>query len=132
MTTKEKLDLLWKYLLLLVLVFGFYQLSTSHKSKCTPHSMGSMNMNACSSGHEGMMWFGGDDAEEMDIKVEIEKISDSDSTMVITINGEIMDLTNMDLDDLDLGDAKMMIKKLKGPHKGPKTVKIITKEVEEK
>lgn len=120
MNLKEKLDLLWKYLLLAVLVYGFHTLSRPALPPFCGHPM----MGAA---HD-FTWFGDDDDEDMDIRIE--KLAEGDSSVVIMINGEIMDLKGLRLQDLD-DDAKVFIKKMKGHGDGKKMIKIIHKEKEE-
>jgi len=123
MTLKEKLELLWKYLLLAVIVYGLAQISTKHHSN--------MMGDKCSykSGHE-MMWFGdGDhDFDDMDVEVMIEKLDDGDSTVQIIINGETMNLK-----DLEKLDENVFVKKMGDDHKGKEhKVKIIKKKMIDK
>ena len=120
MTTKEKLDLLWKYLLLIVLVYGFAQIGNSHSKRFfTSH---------WDKGHgNDMMWYGSEDCdfEDMDVKVDVQKVGD-DSTMVVTINGE-----TIDIDDFDMKAGNVYVKKMDGHgKKGQKQIKIITKEID--
>jgi len=73
---------------------------------------------------EKMIWFG-DEEGEMDIDVEIEKMMDGDSSMTIIINGE-----SLNLDDLEQLDDHVYIKKMR--HSGDskaKKVKVITKKI---
>lgn len=123
MTLKEKLELLWKYLLLAVIVFGLVQMTPKHHA--------SMLGAECShkSGYD-MKWFGkgNHDFEDMDIEVMIEKLTDGDSTIKVIVNGETMDLDHLeDLDD------NIFIKKMKSSGDGKEHgVKIIKKKVIEK
>ncbi len=76
MNTKEKLNMLWKYLLLVIIAFGIFQMSgTSHHKRMKRHF----------------------DRDSHEMKVEVEKeIVDGDTVIVVEINGaEIV------LDDLD-------------------------------
>ncbi len=117
MTLKEKLELLWKYLFLAVIVFALMQFGRSHRSKAIYHDF---------KGDHGskMMWYSDEhcDTDEMKVDVEIEKFADGDSTIKVIINGE-----TMDLEDLDELDENVFIKKMK--HDGGKEhkVKIIKK-----
>ena len=121
MTTKEKLDLLWKYLLLVVLVFGFYQLGNSRKSSCYGHGMGMKY-------HKGFSWTS-DHRGAMDgmenVEVRIEKMDNGDSTMVVTINGEEVDPATFDMSTMDGMDGHVFIKKIdKGGKSGVKKIRI--------
>ncbi|NQV15754.1 hypothetical protein HQ531_09890 [bacterium] len=121
MTTKEKLDLLWKYLLLIVLVYGFANIGRSHAQR--------VHMNDCDrSSHHGMMGYGSDDCdfEDMDINVDVENLIDGDSTLIITINGETMDIK-----DFETKHGNVFMKKMKGHGRGAeKRIKIIKKELD--
>ncbi len=120
MTLKEKLELLWKYLLLAVIVYGLFQLGTKHHSCKMDHGF------SAKSGHD-MMWFGKDDHDmgDMEVDVLIEKLVDGDSTIQVIINGETMNLK-----DLEEIDENVYIKKMIGTHKGKEhKVKIIKKKM---
>jgi|SaaInlV_120m_DNA_4_1040238.scaffolds.fasta_scaffold03659_2 hypothetical protein len=121
MTLKEKLELLWKYLLLAVIVFGLAQIGRTHHPRMIDYDCSSK------SGHD-MMWFGGGgdhDFGEMDVDVEIMKMGDGDSTITVIVNGK-----SMSLDDLKELDENVFIKKIKhdGSRKEHK-VKIIKKKI---
>ncbi len=123
MTLKEKLELLWKYLLLAVIVFGLAQLGRTHKSRLMYHDFQGKHGNK-------MMWYGDldHDADEMNVDVMIEKLVDGDSTIKVIINGETMDLK-----DLEEIDENVFIKKMVGEHNGKKhEVKIIKKKMIDK
>ena len=83
MNTKEKLELLWKYLLLLVLAVGLFRFSGKPHSK-----MMGKHFDLCK--HE--MSFYGDDGREIDVRVEKE-IVNGDTVMTVTINGEPVDVS---------------------------------------
>jgi len=123
MTLKEKLELLWKYLLLAVIVFGLVQIGNNRKSRMWSHDF---------SGQHGskMMWFGDEDHDfgDIDIDVEIEELMDGDSSITVIINGE-----TMNLDDLKKLDRNVYIKKMRH-HSGDKDrkVKIIKKKMIDK
>ncbi|MBT4035649.1 MAG: hypothetical protein HOB84_13565 [Candidatus Marinimicrobia bacterium] len=123
MTLKEKLELLWKYLLLAVIVFGLAQIGRTHHP-------GMMKHNFSGAHGDKMMWFGDDDCDfgDMDVDVEIEKFGEGDSSIKIIINGE-----TMGLDDLEkLGD-NIFIKKMKHDGGGKEhKVKIIKKKKSDK
>lgn len=120
MTLKEKLELLWKYLLLVVLVYGFTQLGGSHKVRMMNRGMGG-------DAEHGMMWFGGDDSDcgEMNVDVEIENLLDGDSTVKVIVNGQAIDVK-----DFERMGENVFIKKMKhsGEHK-EKRIKVITKKM---
>ena len=87
MNTKEKLELLWKYLILVVVAIGIFQFT--HKIHPAPKHFG----------HDGsheMVFFGDDDVffssddHHMDIKVE-QEIVNGDTIMKVMINGEEVD-----------------------------------------
>ena len=90
MNTKEKLELLWKYLFLLVVAIGVIRLTNG------PHSA------KIHFGHEGdhemlfvgddKVFFGADD-HKMDVKVE-QEIVDEDTIMKVWINGEEVDASS--------------------------------------
>ena len=86
MNTKEKLELLWKYLFLLVVAIGVIRFTNG------PHSA------KFHFGHEGNheMFFVGDDDHEMDVKVEKE-IVDGDTLVKMWINGEEVDAEEHDM-----------------------------------
>ena len=80
MNTKEKLELLWKYLFLVVVAIGIFQFT--HKPHPAPKHFG----------HDGSheMVFFGDDDHHMDVKVE-QEIVNGDTIMKVMINGEEVD-----------------------------------------
>lgn len=123
MTTKEKLDLLWKYLLLIVLAYGVYQMG-SHQSHFRHHSNNFP-------GYEKMIWMQGDDDADMDIDVQVEKLDDGDSTIVVKINGETIDLEGLDIESLDDLDAKVFVKKIEGGKGEKRQIRIIKEEIDE-
>jgi len=94
MTTKEKLDLLWKYLLLVVLVYGFFQIGRLDR----PPAFAARHLTH----HPGAVWFDKDwDADEwkawkdmdFDVDMDVEAmLEELDSTISITINGEVLSL----------------------------------------
>ena len=88
MNTKEKLELLWKYLFLLVVAIGVIRFTNG------PHSA------KFHFGHEGNheMLFVGDDDHEMDVKVE-QEIVDGDTLVKMWINGEKVDAEEHDMKD---------------------------------
>ena len=90
MNTKEKLELLWKYLFLLVVAIGVIRFTNG------PHSA------KIHFGHEGdhemlfvgddKVFFGADD-HKMDVKFE-QEIVDEDTIMKVWINGEEVDASS--------------------------------------
>ena len=86
MNTKEKLELLWKYLLLLVLAVGLFRFSGKPHFKM-------MEKHFDLGKHE--MSFYGDDDREIDVRVEKE-IVNGDTVMTITINGEPVDASKFE------------------------------------
>ena len=86
MNTKEKLELLWKYLLLLVLAVGLFRFSGKPHFKM-------MEKHFDLGKHE--MSFYGDDDREIDVRVEKE-IVNGDTVMTITINGEQVDASKFE------------------------------------
>ncbi len=119
MTLKEKLDLLWKYLLLAVIVFAVVQLGKPNHPRMMFKDF---------SGHHGekMVWgkHDCDDMKDMDIDVELMKLDNGDSTIKIIVNGKTMDLEDMEEDA-----GNVIIKRMKGP--GDHQVKIIKKIIRE-
>ena len=83
MTTKEKLELLWKYLLLLVIAVTLFRFTAN------PH----FKMMGKHFDHgKHVMSFYGDDDREIDVRVEKE-IVNGDTVMNITINGKPVDVS---------------------------------------
>ena len=78
MNTKEKLELLWKYLLLLILAITLFRFSEKSHFKIMEKHF--------DHGKHGM-FFHGDNDHKMDVRVEKE-IVNGDTVMTITINGE--------------------------------------------
>ena len=93
MNTKEKLELLWKYLFLVVVAIGIFQFTNGlHSAKLH-----------FGHGEDHNMLFVGDDKvffgavdHEMDVKVEKE-IVDGDTIMKVMINGEEVDAEDYDM-----------------------------------
>jgi|TARA_B100000315_G_C14249852_1_gene439221 hypothetical protein len=83
MNTKEKLELLWKYLLLLVIAVFLIRFSGKPHFKM-------MGKHFNHGKHE--MSFYGDDDREIDVSVEKE-IVNGDTVMNITINGKPVDVS---------------------------------------
>ena len=75
MATKEKLDILWKYLFLLVIAVAIFKFSNH------PH-------------HRKMTHDFDHDSHEMRVEVETE-IVNGDTSIVVEINGEKVDMENL-------------------------------------
>ena len=122
MTLKEKLELLWKYLLLAVIVFGLFQLGNTRHARVMNHDYSGIP------GH-GSVWIGDEDCEleSMDVNVEIEKLAHGDSAIQVIVNGETLDIK-----DFDQAGEHVYIKKMKGSgeHKEHK-IKVIRKMIED-
>ena len=126
MNTKEKLELLWKYLFLLVVAIGVIRFTNG------PHSA------KFHFGHEGNheMLFVGDDDHEMDVKVEKE-IVDGDTLVKMWINGEKVDAEEHDMKDGSFKwkskDGNVMVIDVDdihdGTHKEEKHKKVIKKKI---
>ena len=98
MNTKEKLELLWKYLFLAVVAVGIFRFTSRHDVSMAP-------LVAEHFGHEGkheMVFFGDDngifvgDGHEMDVKIKKE-IVDGDTIMKVIVNGEEVDTEEHDI-----------------------------------
>ena len=126
MNTKEKLELLWKYLFLLIVAIGVIRFTNG------PHSA------KFHFGHEGNheMFFVGDDDHEMDVKVEKE-IVDGDTLVKMWINGEEVDAEEHDMKDGSFKwkskDGNVMVIDVDdihdGTHKKEKHKKVIKKKI---
>ena len=90
MNTKEKLELLWKYLFLAVIAVGIFRFTS--RNNCSM-MMGHLGRSA---GHD--MLFIGDDNHAMDVKVE-QEIVDGDTIMTVIVNGEEVDAEKHDMKD---------------------------------
>jgi hypothetical protein len=114
MNLKDKLDLIWKFLFLLVIVYGIYSFTygTKHHRCSRAYGMKS-DHHWCSKeyGKHKMMF----DADDMDIRVE-KKIIDGDTTVVIFMDGEEVEVKEFDEDTgwhvIKTKDGKII--KLKG------------------
>ena len=92
MNTKEKLEMAWKYLaLILVAGLGFKLIDSHHNSMVPPFSLSNHDKN-------GFVFIGDNDGDiakfgstkKMDVKVEKE-IVDGDTIMNVTVNGKPVD-----------------------------------------
>ena len=97
MKTKEKLDMAWKYLaLILVAGLGFKLLDSHHNSIVPPFSFKNHDKN-------GFVFIGDHDgdfakfgsAKKMDVKVEKEVV-DGDTVVNVTVNGKPVDASKFD------------------------------------
>ena len=75
MNTKEKLDMLWKFLLLAVIAVGIFKFSDHPRHRLMKHKFGHGN-------------------QEMRVKIEKE-IVNGDTSIVVEINGEKVDMENL-------------------------------------
>ena len=89
MNTKDKLELLWKYLLLLIIAISLFRFSGK------PH-IKMMGKHFEHGKHE--MSFHGYDDHKIDVRVEKE-IVNGDTVMTITINGEPVDASEFEETD---------------------------------
>ena len=93
MNTKEKLELLWKYLFLVVVAIGIFQFT--HKPHPSRKHFGY-------EGNHEMVFFGDDDVffsgddHHMDVKVE-QEIVDGDTIMKVIVNGEEVNAEDYDM-----------------------------------
>ena len=83
MDLKDKLDLLWKYLLLAVVIFGIVMLAQRPTLRWAPCAYDYDGRHHAGIGH-------GDMDHAAQVKVE-KKIIDSDTTVVVWVNGEMID-----------------------------------------
>ena len=98
MNLSEKLNLLWKYLLLLVVVWGVYSHTQNRGHSSSGHGgMGGRHAMMMMGGHGDMTWFG--DGDMMDVRIE-KKIVDGDTTIIAIVDGEEIELDNMSMEDL--------------------------------
>lgn len=97
MNLSEKLNLLWKYLLLLILAWGVYSHSQNRHPSSYGHGkmqgMHGMNMMG---GHGNMMSHGGGDM--MQARIE-KKIVDGDTIITAIVNGEKIEVERMFMED---------------------------------
>jgi len=94
MNTKEKLELLWKYLFLAVIATGIFRFTDRHhpSSSFPLHLAGNHDMLFVG---DDKVFFGADD-HKMDVKVE-QEIVDGDTIMKVWINGEEVDAEENDM-----------------------------------
>ena len=128
MSTKEKLELLWKYLFLAVIAVGIFRFTS--RNNCSMM----MGHHGRSAGHD--MLFIGDDNHAMDVKVEKE-IVDGDTLVKMWINGEEVDAEEHDMKDGSFKwkskDGNVMVIDVDdihdGTHKKEKHRKVIKKKI---
>ena len=87
MNTKEKLELLWKYLLLLLIAVCLFRFSGKLHFK--------MMGNDFNHGKHEMSFYGNDD-HEIDVRVD-QEIVDGDTIMKVIVNGEEVDAEEYDM-----------------------------------
>ena len=97
MNTKEKLEMAWKYLaLILVAGLGFKLIDSHHNSMAPPFSFRNHDKNGYVfiSDHDGdFAKFGS--AKKMDVRVEKEVV-DGDTVMNVTVNGKPVDASKFE------------------------------------
>jgi hypothetical protein len=89
MNTKEKLELLWKYLLLIIIAVTLFRFSGK------PHFK--MISKHLDHGNNEIFFYGGD-KHEMDVNVEHE-IVNGDTIIKVMLNGEEIDISNFNEKD---------------------------------
>ena len=103
MNTKEKLEMTWKYLaLILVAGLGFKLIDSHHNSMVPPFSLSNHDKN-------GFVFIGDNDGDiakfgstkKMDVKVEKE-IVDGDTIMNVTVNGKTVDASKFQETDNEM------------------------------
>jgi len=133
MNTKEKLELLWKYLFLLVVAIGVIRFTNGpHSAKLHFGYKGDHEMLFVG---DDKVFFGADD-HKMDVKVEKE-IVDGDTLVKMWINGEEVDAEEHDMKDGSFKwkskDGNVMVIDVDdihdGTHKKEKHKKVIKKKI---
>ena len=126
MNTKEKLELLWKYLLLLVIAVCLFRFSGKPHFKM-------MGKHFNHDKHE--MSFYGDDDYEIDVWVD-QEIVDGDTIMKVIVNGEEVDAEEYDIKggsfEWKSKDGKIMVIDIDDDHNEDhkeKEVRIIKKKI---
>jgi len=126
MNTKEKLELLWKYLLLLVIAVCLFRFSGKPHFKM-------MEKHFNHDKHE--MSFYGDDDHEIDVRVD-QEIVDGDTIMKVIVNGEEVDAEEYDMKggsfEWKSKDGKIMVIDIDDDHNEDhkeKEVRIIKKKI---
>lgn len=127
MDLKTKLELGWKYLLLIIIAYGIFSFASAHGTGCMhmkamghSGSMGGMHMGG------NMMGFFGD-GEHMNIRIE-KNMVDGEEVTEVWINGEKQEGEVMEMDGVMMfhtkdgktinlsgegGEHKMIMKKVK-------------------
>ena len=126
MNTKEKLELLWKYLLLLVIAVCLFRFSGKPHFKM-------MEKHFNHGKHE--MSFYGDDDHEIDVWVD-QEIVDGDTIMKVIVNGKEVDAEEYDMKEGSFEwkskDGKIMVIDIDDDHNEDhkeKEVRIIKKKI---
>jgi len=126
MNTKEKLELLWKYLLLLVIAVCLFRFSGKPHFKM-------MEKHFNHGKHE--MSFYGDDDHEIDVWVD-QEIVDGDTIMKVIVNGEEVDAEEYDIKggsfEWKSKDGKIIVIEIDDDHNEDhkeKEVRIIKKKI---
>jgi len=100
MTTKEKLDMLWKYLALAVVAAGLILFSNMHLEDDDEHILIGVN-----DGDHTSASFG----KAMDVRVEKE-VTDGDTTLNVTVNGKPVDASTLKKQVRGLSGLQRMVK----------------------
>ena len=127
MNTKEKLELLWKYLFLAVVAAGIFRFTDRH------HPPSSFPLHLA--GNHDMLFIGDDD-HELDVRVEQDVVNGDTITKVI-INGEEVDVSSFSKKKGKLKwvseDGEVIVIDIDddydGKHKKDKNIRIIKKKI---
>ncbi|HIA79344.1 MAG TPA: hypothetical protein EYO07_04195 [Candidatus Marinimicrobia bacterium] len=127
MNTKEKLELLWKYLFLAVVAAGIFRFTDRH------HPPSSFPLHLA--GNHDMLFIGDDD-HELDVRVEQDVVNGDTITKVI-INGEEVDVSSFSKKEGKLKwvseDGEVIVIDIDddydGKHKKDKNIRIIKKKI---
>ena len=127
MNTKEKLELLWKYLFLAVVAAGIFRFTDRH------HPPSSFPLHLA--GNHDMLFIGDDD-NELDVRVKQDVVNGDTITKVI-INGEEVDVSSFSKKKGKLKwvseDGEVIVIDIDddydGKHKKDKNIRIIKKKI---
>ena len=127
MNTKEKLELLWKYLFLAVVAAGIFRFTDRH------HPPSSFPLHLA--GNHDMLFIGDDD-HELDVRVEQDVVNGDTITKVI-INGKEVDVSSFSKKKGKLKwvseDGEVIVIDIDddydGKHKKDKNIRIIKKKI---
>ena len=127
MNTKEKLELLWKYLFLAVVAAGIFRFTDRH------HPPSSFPLHLA--GNHDMLFIGDDD-NELDVRVKQDVVNGDTITKVI-INGEEVDVSSFSKKEGKLKwvseDGEVIVIDIDddydGKHKKDKNIRIIKKKI---